>query len=368
MEIEKGKEKKRVVVIGGGVAGSLIAYDLQLHADVILVDPVEITEIYRKEYLEIPWGSSRGMVEPSFAERLLINHSEYLPNTRIIISIAINITETEVVTAAGQHISFDYLVIATGHKDNIPKTRSERLQQYQQDFGKIKSAKTILIVGGGPSGVEFAGDICVYFPEKKVKLVHRGSRLLEFVGRRASGKALNWLTSKGVEVILNDAIDADSAKDGIYPTSRGKIVTADCHFLCIGRPTSSSWLEETILKDNLDSHGRLEVEKNLRVKGHKNIFAIGDITNIPEIKQGYFAQKHAIVTAKNLKLLMKSGKESKMSRYKSAPARVIISLGTRGSVAELPLLTIFSCFPGSRKSKDLLVGKTRKQLGLKPDH
>nr|CAB3445601.1 unnamed protein product [Digitaria exilis] len=70
-------------------------------------------------------------------------------------------------------------------------------------------------------------------------------------------------------------------------------------------PLSSSWLHDTILKESLDSKGRVMVEKDLRVKGYNNVFAIGDITDIPEIKQGYLAQKHALLVAKNMKLLIK---------------------------------------------------------------
>ncbi|KAK6933578.1 FAD/NAD(P)-binding domain [Dillenia turbinata] len=358
MGFEIGKEKKRVVVIGGGIAGSLICYTLQFHADVVLIDP--------KEYFEIPWASLRAMVEPSFAKRSVINHSEYLTNARVITSTAINITDGEVLTEDGQQISYDYLVVSTGHKDSFPKTRAERLRQYQQESERIESAHSILIVGGGPTGVELASEIAVDFPGKKVKLVHRGSRLLEFVGHKASKKALDWLTKMGVEVILDQSVDLSSAEDGIYQTSRGETIAADCHFVCIGSPIGSSWLKETFLKDNLDSQGKLVVDENLRVKGHNNIFVIGDITNIPEMKQGYLAQQHALVAAKNLKLLMDGGKESKMATYKPGVAMAIISLGRREAVAQFPCFTMIGCLPGSIKSKDLFVGKTRKQLGLKP--
>lgn len=86
---------------------------------------------YRKEYFEIPWASLRAMVEPSFAERTVINHREYFTKGDLIISSAINISESEVFTADGRKISYDYLVIATGHTEPIPKTRTERIDQYK---------------------------------------------------------------------------------------------------------------------------------------------------------------------------------------------------------------------------------------------
>lgn len=222
------------------------------------------------------------MVEPSFGERSVINTRDYLTNGRTVASAATSVTENEVVTADGTRVEYDFLVIATGHKSPLPKTRSERLNKFLEDHQKIKSANSILIVGGGPTGVELASEIAVDFPEKKVTLVHFGSRLLEFIGPKAAEKALDWLKSKNVDVKLGQSIDLSSVSEGggTYLTSTGESIKADCHFLCNGRPIGSSWLKDTILKDNLDIHGRLVVDENLRVKGLKNIFAIGDITDI----------------------------------------------------------------------------------------
>ena len=66
-----------------------------------------------------------------WGERSLINHRDYITNGRIVTSRAINITKTQVLTTEGRLISYDYLIIATGHTDTIPKTRTERLNQYQ---------------------------------------------------------------------------------------------------------------------------------------------------------------------------------------------------------------------------------------------
>ncbi|KAG0448756.1 hypothetical protein HPP92_027658 [Vanilla planifolia] len=317
--VEKGK---KVVVIGGGIAGGTIAKALQPHADVILIDP--------KEYLEIPWARLRSMVEPSFAERTLIKHSEYLPDATVITSHATNITAHEVLTADGQAFSYDYLVIATGHPGSNELSRKDRLQQFHKDYAKIKSSNSILIVGGGPTGVELAGEIAVDFPEKRVTIVHKGQRLLEFIGPKASKKTLNWLVSKKVEVILGQSVDWESLSEA----------------------------------QSLDKKGLLTVDENLRVKGHDNIFAIGDITDVPELKQGFLAQKHASVVAKNLTLLIKGTPVKKLATYTASPPIALVSLGRKEGVAQLPFGTISGCLPGKIKSKDLFVGKTRKGLGL----
>lgn len=151
------------------------------------------------------------------------------------------------------------------------------------DNQKIESSDSVLIIGGGPTGVELAAEIAVDYPQKKVTLIHRGPRLLEFIGEKASKKSLDWLVSKKVEVLLEQSVDLGSLSDTekFYKTSGGETITADCHFVCIGKPLSSSWLHDTILKESLDNKGRVMVEKDLRVKGYNNVFAIGDITDIP---------------------------------------------------------------------------------------
>ncbi|CAM8952893.1 unnamed protein product [Rhodiola kirilowii] len=335
---------KSVVIIGGGVAGSLLASSLQFSADVTLIDP--------KEYFEIPWASLRSMVEPSFAARSVIRHVDYLTNGRAVVSAASGITSHQVMTADGRAIPYDYLIIATGHNDRAPTRRSDRLKEFEADNERIRAANSIVVVGGGPSGVELAGEIAVDFPEKQLTLVHAGSRLLEFIGPKASNKTLEWLRSRHVEVLLGQRFNGPAQ--------------ADCVFLCTGRPVGSEWLKMTLLKTDLDAQGRLMVDEHLRVKGHKNIFAAGDITDIREMKQGYLAQRHAKVVAENVKLLMSGGRESKMDVYKSKPGKTIVSLGRKDAVGQYSYTTMLGLVPGMIKSKDLYVGKTRKQLGLEP--
>lgn len=86
----------------------------------------------RKEYFEIPWASLRAMVEPSVAERSVIDHRDYFINGQIVASAAVDITESGVVTEDGNLSPYDYLVIATGHRESVPRSRRERITQYQE--------------------------------------------------------------------------------------------------------------------------------------------------------------------------------------------------------------------------------------------
>lgn len=86
-----------------------------------------------------------------------------------------------------------------------------------------------------------------------------------------------------------------------------------------------------------------------------------------EIKQGYWSQKHAGIAEKNLRVMMSGGDERKMGSYKThSSVKVVVSLGRQDAVAQFPWITSIGLVPGLIKSKDLFVGKTRKQLGLDP--
>ncbi|KMZ56998.1 putative Apoptosis-inducing factor [Zostera marina] len=350
-------KKPCVVIVGGGIAGGTVAKALQSHSDVVLIDP--------KEYFEITWAEMRAKVEPTFADRTIINHKEYLTNVNLMTTTAVDIKSKEVMTKDGRLVPYDYLIIATGHHDPYPVTKGDRLREFQADNKKIKDSSCILIVGGGPSGVELAGEIAVDYPDKKVTLVHKGPRLMEFVGPKASAKAMKWFKENGVDVLLDQKVDLEHSSDGVYSTTAGKTINADCIFICTGKPFGSSWLRESILKDCVNQQGQLMVDEHLKVKGHSNIFAIGDITDVNEMKQGYIAQEHAALVAKNLQILVKGGQESKLGSYKPAGAMAIVTLGRKNAVAQFPFATVSGCIPRMIKSKDLFVGMTRKKMGLK---
>lgn len=352
-------EAKRVVVVGGGVAGAHVVKALQLDAAVTLIDP--------KDYFEIPWAMLRSMVEPSFAERSVFDHKDYMHSGRLVKSSAVNATDTHVVTALGEHIPYDYLVIGTGGKFNGSSTKQERLKQFEAEHEKIKNASRILIIGGGPTGVELAAEIKVDFPDKKVIIIHASHRLINFLGEKASQKAMDWLVSKKVEVHLNERIDLESLSESndTYTTSSGMTISADCHFVCVGNRVASSWLQESVFKDSVDKDGHLKVDDCLRLRGKTNVFAVGDITDVKEIKQGFLAERHATVVAGNIKKLMLNSKQ-KLTTYKAASPMAMVSLGRNVAVAQLPFGTTIGCIPGRIKSRGLFVGKTRKGLGLTP--
>jgi NADH dehydrogenase FAD-containing subunit len=351
-------DKKRIVVVGGGVAGTSVARSFD-------TDSYKLTLIDPKDFFEVPYARLRCIVEPKFAERSIMKHSEYLKKGTFLETSAKSVSGQELVTESGERVPFDFLIIGTGTTFSGPTTKEELLKFYQAENARLQAAETVLIIGGGPVGVELAGEIATDFPNKKVTLVHGGERLVEFLGPKASTKALKWLQSKKVTVMLNDRIDTEGLAGPDCVTKKGQAIKADAHFVCVGKLVGSSWLKGSDLESAVDSNGRVMVDRNMRVQGHSNIFAVGDVSNTKEIKQGYLATKQAAVVTENIKKSVKDPFTAKLTEYNPATAPfAIVSLGRNLGLMQMPLGTFVGRLPGMLKSKDLFVGSSRKALGL----
>ena len=214
----------------------------------------------------------------------------------------------EVVCDDGVRIPYDYLVVGTGITTNhfgIPGaeeytmsmyTRAEALRVRDTIFGSMETiagasdpntgAFTIVIVGGGATGVEMAGQLAELktdalpqtYPELnpaqvKVVLVEMGDVLLAPFDDSLRQYALRELIKRGVDVRLKTAIsevhpDRVDFKDG-------SSMPVDLVIWAAG-VSGSSTLREWGLP--IGRGGRIEVGGDLRVVGYENVFAIGDIS------------------------------------------------------------------------------------------
>ncbi|KAJ3693443.1 hypothetical protein LUZ60_008923 [Juncus effusus] len=177
-------QKKTVVIVGGGIAGALLAKTLQFDANVVLIDS--------KEYYEIPWSELRSKVEPKFAEKTLIKHTEYFTQGTLVIARATGITQTVVITDNGREMSYDYLVIATGH------VGEEIKQGYlAQNHAKIVTKNmTVLMKGGKESSLASykAG------PAMAIVSLGRKNAVAQFPFMTISGRMAGMIKSKDLFV------------------------------------------------------------------------------------------------------------------------------------------------------------------------
>ncbi|CAI5516944.1 unnamed protein product [Closterium sp. Naga37s-1] len=378
--------------------------------------------------MEVRWATPRAFVEPSLAEKIVIPHTAYLHKAKAVTALIAGLslaaapapakadadtkeastdekteaaapaTETEpkeeakeeakesakkeeavkesakpaaaageVLLADGSAVPYDVLVICTGSEPYTTTTRDDRLKFYAQESEKLKAAKSVVVVGGGPSGVELAGEILTDMPGKKITIATGGARVCEFLKAKGSDKILSWLKGQGVDVLLGDRVQASwdqFGSSGTLKTDAGKELTADYVAIAVGARPYTAWLTDALGAAVED--GRVKVDSHLRVEGHSNVFAIGDITNIKENKQGYFAQEHARVAASNIRKVLKSnGKPTTLKSYSPGMDVAIVSLGRKQGLAQLPFGTFMGWVPTNMKSKGLFVNKIRSELGVK---
>src|SRR3989344_1608580 len=102
---------KRVVVIGGGFAGALIARALQRDFAVTLIDS--------KDYFEFTPGVLRCLVEPEHLCKIQALHKDYLVHGEFLQGHVSAVTPDSVV-ADGKKIAYDYLVLSSGSRYSMP--------------------------------------------------------------------------------------------------------------------------------------------------------------------------------------------------------------------------------------------------------
>jgi NADH dehydrogenase len=161
--------------------------------------------------------------------------------------------------------------------------RAER----ESDPERCAALLTFVIVGAGPTGVEMAGTIAdlardtlprdfrhIDTRHARVVLIEAGPRVLAGFPDDLSAYAQRSLEKLGVEVMLGEAVTDCSADGVVYggkPLAARTLIWAAG--VCASR--AAEWLNAPA-----DRASRLQVEPDLTVPGHPEIFAVGDTTTI----------------------------------------------------------------------------------------
>ncbi|KNC99520.1 uncharacterized protein SPPG_04911 [Spizellomyces punctatus DAOM BR117] len=374
---------KKVVVIGGRYAG--VAAAMRLNAGLGHQENVDLTLITKEDYFQHNLGSFRALVEPSFAEKLFIPYSKIFTssNGKIVQGTVVAIHPNHVVLAGGSNVPFDYLVIATGSSYPSPSksskdARTESIAELQEIATAIKEAKSVLIVGGGPVGIEIAGEVATDYPEKKVTLVHASTTLMNGpYSDKFKARLLSTLQQRKVNVVLGEKVEGlkalfpDPTQKGWHvgetfvKTNKGREINADVILLATGNSLFNSHLVQSLSEDLIDAKGQLKVRPTLQLDNDAfpHIFAAGDVTNA-DMKLAYLAKPQAELAADNILKLIKSGPDAKLAAYKpSTSVLAVVSIGRNGGVAQL--LGVWGDWVVKMlKSKDLFVKRYWADLGL----
>lgn len=150
--------------------------------------------------------------------------------------------------------------------------------------------------------------------------------------------------------------------DRAYVAGRRKIRlssgdTLDSDLLLVFGPNQLS--NNMYRKSWLNEIGQVSVEPTLQVVGHSNIFAIGDINDVEENKQGYLAQLQGTMAAKNINKLISSPNTHSLSKYKrNKKTTLMVALGRKNGASNFGKMSAGASTTSRLKGKDLFVKDT----------
>ena len=310
---------KNVLIIGGGFAGLACAQKLadDRRFQVTLIDK-ENHHLFQPLLYQV---ATTSLAAPDIARSLrgILSKAE---NVKVLMDSIESIDPVEkIATSAEDQYPFDYLVLACGARTSFfgkdewaqhtigMKSLGDALRVRARVLGSLEHAEitkdpakrrrlmTIVLIGGGPTGVELAGafsdlvrrairadyrniDPC----DLNIVLVEAGERLLAPFDPSLSEYAKHRLQDLGVEVLLGPMVDnIEPGRVHLDKPSSSSLVSED------------GWIEaETIIwaagvqANDLtkqigvptDRGGRISVEPDLSLPGHPDLFAAGDIINL----------------------------------------------------------------------------------------
>jgi NADH dehydrogenase len=330
--------KPRVIIIGGGFGGMETAKGLRSpNIQTVLFDKYN-----HHTFQPLLYQVATSALETSSIVFPFRRHFEKQKNFffRLGEVTAIDPSQNCIQTSIGS-VKYDYLVIATGAETNFYglkdveknghpmktiidsiKLRNILIRNIEtalliEDKELMNSYMDIVIVGGGPTGVELAGAMAELkkyvfpkdYPELEmtqmdIHLIEATSRLLNGMSDIAGAKALQYLQEMGVKVHLNCAVKSYDGHQVIFNTGE-KLISKTLIWAAgvKGNPVAG------LSADSLGKASRLNTDEFNCVKGYENIFAIGDVALVegdPQFPNGHPmmappAQQQGRLVAANIK-------------------------------------------------------------------
>jgi len=365
---QKRSSKPRVVIIGGGFGGLTLAKNLKNA-------PVDVLMLDRHNYhtfQPLLYQVAMGAIEADsigFPIRRIFTRQENFSFNMADVHM-INPESNTLTTSVGT-IHYDYLVVATGSNTNffgnaqiahfampmknIPEAfniRSLILQNLESalvtaDMREKFALMTFVVVGGGPTGVELAGALAemrhlilgkdyhgLSKYDMRVYLVEGKPVVLGSMSPQASGKAQKFLTDSGV-VIYNGA--HVESYDGFYlKINNGKTIKTRNVFWAAG---VKGEMPDGFPAELITKSSRIQTDEISRVKGYRNVFAIGDVAAMitDETPNGHPGVAPAAIQqgeklAKNLVNLIK-GQPTAPFKYRDKGS--LATIGRNKAVADL---------------------------------
>jgi len=362
--------QKRIVIIGAGFGGLKLAQKL-IGSDyqIVLIDKNNYHQFQPLFYQVATSG-----IEPSSILFPLRKIFQKQKNVYIRVAEVYSVdTKKKELHTSLEKVWYDYLVISTGVNSNffgmknmeeyaIPMKsvseamamRNRLIQSFEKavtlrDQNARRALLNVIVVGGGPTGVEVAGAIAemkkfvlpkdypdLNFDAMQITLIEGSPALLGGMSIHDSEKAMFYLKKLGIKVMLNTRVtDFDGSTLCIGET---KIETKTVIWAAgIRGIFPDGFPEESISREK-----RLNVDEFNKVKGVEDVYAIGDvcIMSTPENLKGHpQVAQVAIQQGLNLShnfIRMNSNSELNSFRYKDRGS--MATIGRNRAVADLPFV------------------------------
>lgn len=362
---------KEVVIVGAGFAGLQFAKQLSKNNDKIHITLIDKFNFH--QFQPLFYQVATGRIEPSSISFPLRKVFQKQKNVSIRLAEvkSIDTQNQKVITEAGIY-QYDFLVLATGCTTNFfgneeiaskafpmkstaeALTLRNRLLLNFEDAlvatpQELESLMNMVIVGGGPTGVELAGALAelkknilpkdypdMDFEKLNIYLIEGSPNVLNAMRPKSKEIAQKYLEQLGVHVKTNVTVDAYDGK--CITLSSGETILSDNLIWSAGVKGN---LPEGFDASLIQRGNRLKVNRYSQVDGYSNIFAIGDIAYMetPLFPNGHPQVANvAINQAKNLaKNINKYGDNlKKWNQFEYKDPGSMATVGKRKAVVDLP--------------------------------
>lgn len=365
-------QKKRVVIVGGGLGGLRLAEDLYGSGmQVVLIDKNNFHQFPPLIYQIASAGIDPSSISFPFRQIFRKRKDFYfrMAEARMVD------TEKKILQTSIGKIDYDYLVLAAGATTNffgnknieewaIPmKTVPEAMGLRNALLSNLERALTcateeerqellnVVIVGGGATGVEIAGALAEMrryvipydYPDMDSSLMHiylieAGDRLLAGLSQESSQKAYEFLKSMGVDIQFGKMV-TDYRDHKVVMKDGTEIPTRTFLWVSGIRANAMPGIDES----HLGRGFRFKVDEYNRIPGVEDVFAIGDQclqtsdaaypNGHPQVAQ--VAIQQAKNLAKNLKLINQGADSSELTAFRYKNLGSMATIGRNKAVVEI---------------------------------
>jgi NADH dehydrogenase FAD-containing subunit len=352
------KSSTHTLVIGGGFAGATAAQTLANAG-------VNVTLVDRKDYFEVTFAMLRNVTEfDAWQDKARVRYRDFVRGSFVQAGV-VELSTNKAWLDNGDEIGFEQAIIASGSSySSLPIAKStdaltldSRHQELQTAAQSLAGARSVLIVGGGAVGVELAGDIAYKYPLMKVTLADANGTILKAYSKKTQRLALQQLLDLRVDVKTERRFVSDG--DSYVDAASGESIQADIVYVAVGVTPNSGFMQKHF-SNVLNKHGYIGVNEFYQVQGTNNLYAVGDVADLPDLKLGALAAPQARKLADNL-IGQQAGKKPKP--HKPGPVMGLFPIGQQRGVAQLPFGTVTWKLIINLKNKDMFIGKMLKDIG-----